>query len=39
MTPGAELVVIPGAAHLTMIDAPKASSDAVRSFLARVERA
>ena len=39
MTPGAEFVVIPGAAHLTMIDAPQASNDAVRGFLARVETA
>jgi len=37
MTPGAEIVIIPGAAHLTMIDAPKASNDAVRTFLTRVE--
>jgi len=39
MTPGAELTVIPGAAHLTMIDAPRACNDAVRKFLARVEPA
>ena len=39
MTPGAELAVITGAAHLTMIDAPKASNDAVRTFLTRVETA
>jgi proline iminopeptidase len=39
MTPGAQLTVIPGAAHLTMIDAPAASNEAVRKFLARVETA
>ena len=39
MTPGAELAVITGAAHLTMIDAPKAANDAVRTFLTRVETA
>ena len=38
LTPGAEFVVIPNAAHLTMIDAPGASNDAVRAFLARVDR-
>ena len=37
LTPGAEFVMIPNAAHLTMIDAPGPSSDAVRAFLARVE--
>jgi proline iminopeptidase len=39
MTPGAALTVIPGAAHLTMLDAPAASSDAVRKFIGRVETA
>jgi proline iminopeptidase len=39
MTPGAEVIVISGAAHLTMIDAPRACNDAVRKFLARVEPA
>jgi proline iminopeptidase len=39
MTPGAEFVLIPGAAHLTMIDAPQAANDAVRRFLARAEGA
>jgi proline iminopeptidase len=39
MTPGAEFTVIPGAAHLTMLDAPSASNDAVRKFLAHVETA
>ena len=38
LTPGAESVVIPNAAHLTMIDAPGPSNDAVRAFLARVDR-
>jgi pimeloyl-ACP methyl ester carboxylesterase len=38
LTPGAELVVIPGAGHLTMIDAPEEANRAVREFLARVER-
>lgn len=37
MTPGAEFTLITGAAHLTMLDAPSASNDAVRKFLARVE--
>lgn len=39
MTPGAEHTIIPGAAHLTMIDAPRECNDAVRKFLARVETA
>jgi proline iminopeptidase len=39
MTPGAEFKVIAGAAHLTMLDAPAASVDAVRKFLSRVETA
>ncbi len=39
MTPGAEFVLIPGAAHLTMVDAPEAANAAVRGFLARVEGA
>jgi proline iminopeptidase len=39
MTPGAEFTLIRGAAHLTMLDAPAASVDAIRRFLSRVERA
>jgi proline iminopeptidase len=39
MTPGAKCVVIPGAAHLTMLDAPKAATDAIRGFLNGVETA
>ena len=39
MTPGAKRVVIPGAAHLTMIDAPQASNEAVRNFLDQIEGA
>ena len=39
MTPGAKFVVIPGAAHLTMLDAPKATNDTIRGFLDSVETA
>jgi proline iminopeptidase len=39
MTPRAEVVVIPGAGHLTMIDAPVAANRAIREFLSRVEEA
>jgi pimeloyl-ACP methyl ester carboxylesterase len=39
MAPGAKLVVITGAAHLTMLDAPKATNDSIRGFLAGVETA
>ncbi|HTL05662.1 MAG TPA: proline iminopeptidase-family hydrolase [Gemmatimonadales bacterium] len=38
MTPGASLVVIPGAAHLTTWDNPEAMLAAVRSFLASVDQ-
>ena len=37
MTPGAEVAVISGAAHMTMLDAPDAAIGAVREFLTRVE--
>ncbi len=33
MTPGAQVVVIPGAAHITTWDAPEAMIEAVRKFL------
>jgi proline iminopeptidase len=39
MTPNAEVVVLPGAGHLTMIDAPDAANAAIRDFLHRVETA
>lgn len=35
-TPNAEVAIIPGAGHLTMIDAPEDTNDAIRNFLARV---
>jgi proline iminopeptidase len=38
LTPNAEVAIIPGAGHLTMIDAPEQANAAIRSFLARVER-
>jgi proline iminopeptidase len=37
LTPSAEVAVIPGAGHLTMIDAPEAANAAIREFLVRVE--
>ena len=37
MTPNAEVVVIPGAGHLTMIDAPEQTNATIRTFLERVE--
>ena len=37
MTPGAQFVMIRGAAHLTMIDQPDRCNKAIRDFLARVE--
>jgi proline iminopeptidase len=39
LAPNAEFVMIPGAGHLTMIDAPEAANGAIREFLSRVERA
>lgn len=39
MTPGAEFVVIPGAAHITTWDNPGFMLDAVRTFLARADSA
>ncbi len=36
LTPNAEVAIIPGAGHLTMIDAPELANDAIRNFLARV---
>ena len=37
VTPDAEVAIIPGAGHLTMIDAPEQANNAIRDFLARVE--
>ena len=37
LTPGAELSIIPGSAHLTTIDAPEAFADTVRRFLRSAE--
>jgi len=37
-TPGSELVVIPGAAHITTWDNPDAMLSAVRTFLAKVDQ-
>jgi proline iminopeptidase len=37
LIPGAEVAIIPGAAHLTMQDAPDREVEAVREFLARVD--
>jgi proline iminopeptidase len=37
MVPGAEMVVIPGAAHLTMHDNPDATNQVVGDFLRRVD--
>ena len=37
LTPNAEVAIIPGAAHLTMIDAPALAVGAIRNFLARAE--
>jgi proline iminopeptidase len=37
MTPNAEVAVIPGAGHLTMIDAPEHTNATIRAFLERVE--
>ena len=39
LTPDAEVAIIAGAGHLTMIDAPEEANSAIRSFLARVESA
>ena len=36
-TPHAELAIIAGAGHLTMIDAPELANGAIRNFLARLE--
>jgi proline iminopeptidase len=38
LTPNAEVAIIPGAGHLTMIDAPEQANAAIRMFLGRVER-
>ena len=35
LTPRAEIVVVPGAGHLTMIDAPQVLNAAIRDFLSR----
>ncbi len=37
LTPNAGVAIIPGAGHLTMIDAPEQANNAIRDFLARVE--
>jgi proline iminopeptidase len=37
LTPNAEVAVIAGAGHLTMIDAPEQANGAIRNFLDRVE--
>jgi proline iminopeptidase len=37
LTPGAQVVVIPGSAHITTWDNPTAMIDAVRSFLRKVD--
>ena len=37
LTPNAEVAIIPGAGHLTIIDAPEHANRAIREFLARVE--
>jgi pimeloyl-ACP methyl ester carboxylesterase len=38
LTPGSELVVIPGVAHVTMWDNPDAMIGAVRAFLDKVDQ-
>ena len=38
LTPNAEVAIIAGAGHLTMIDAPELANGAIRNFLARVEK-
>ncbi len=38
LTPHAEVAIIAGAGHLTMIDAPEEANRSIRVFLARVER-
>jgi proline iminopeptidase len=38
LTPNAEVAIIAGAGHLTMIDAPEQANAAIRNFLVRVER-
>jgi pimeloyl-ACP methyl ester carboxylesterase len=38
LTPDAEVAIISGAGHLTMIDAPEQANGAIRDFLARTER-
>jgi proline iminopeptidase len=37
LTPGAELAIIPGSAHLTTVDAPEAFADTISRFLRTVE--
>ena len=39
LTPNAEIAIIAGSGHLTMIDAPDLANGAVRNFLAKVENA
>ena len=37
LSSNADVVIIPGAGHLTMIDAPEQANTAIRNFLVRVE--
>ena len=37
LTPNAEVAIIPGAGHLTMIDAPEQANRVIREFLTRAE--
>jgi proline iminopeptidase len=37
LTPNAEVAIIPGAGHLTTIDAPQQANAVIRTFLDRVE--
>jgi hypothetical protein len=37
LTPGATVAIIPGAGHLTMLDAPEHANRVIRDFLCRVE--
>jgi proline iminopeptidase len=39
LTPNAEVAIISGAGHLTMIDAPEQANNAIAGFLSRVEAA
>jgi proline iminopeptidase len=39
LTPNAEVAIIRGAGHLTMIDAPEQANNAIADFLSKVETA